>query len=120
MTLAKGYSYGPSNDAIPEEEFVLAQLIQSAKARDLKLSKGAFFRKGKQAVASYIPADGTFDACCAMGAARLDGGTPVPYTGVVQGNDGKWAKDDELWLTGSSTAETGYTLGRCFANAMAA
>jgi hypothetical protein len=102
----KNKPLGPSNDvAVPEEEFVLAKMLQSAKTRGLKACTGEYYK--------YNETSQETEACCALGAWRLDEpdiGTPYPY--LIRGNDG-WETEsvDALCLTG-------YSIGAAFQDAM--
>lgn len=71
-------------EGVPEDEIVLAKMIQSAKARGLKPTCGAFYR---DAGGSWTNNPSEAVECCAVGAWMLDEGSDAPLN-VVHGNDG--------------------------------
>ena len=97
-------SLGPSNDAIPSDEMLLAMALQSAQARGWKACMGQYYREADGTPANVVGAE----SCCAVGALLVDGDTKDIPPGVVSGNDGLYQYD----------YESGWTLGAAFQEAM--
>lgn len=82
-----------SNDNIPDDELLVAKLIQNAQSRGLVSCRGSRF-KTTYGIGLFSMAEGIADddwyACCAMGAASLEEDTTVEVSQmlrVIVGND---------------------------------
>lgn len=92
---------GPANDkGVPEEELVLARLVQNAKGRGLKAC---------QHTAALYTNGGRKTHVCALGAACLHPNVAVSGSAVVRGNDDLEPLSDDL---------TSWTIGAAFQDAM--
>lgn len=102
-------------EIIAKAELLLAKMIQSAKARGLKACKGSFYqRRGERLGPSESK---KADACCALGAFRLDEPTSDPglsVSGITFGND---HPDSDAVLAPSTWL--GIAVGAAFQDAMA-
>jgi hypothetical protein len=109
-------SLGPANDAIPAEEMLLAEALQSAKARGLKATTKTYYRdaRGWATPASKVDAGGDVAACCAVGAIRLDDKKSELLAGIAMGNDSDESSCGHLW----EHELAGWTLGAAFQEAM--
>jgi hypothetical protein len=103
---------------VPKDEVFLAKIIQNAKARGLKFTRGTFYRDAKgRDLASNYSEDVTH--CCAAGAALLtDKETPwMVWDGLPQGNDNSVVKGS--W-SDQAAACAGVTIGLCYRDVMLA
>lgn len=109
-------TYGPANDeGVPEEELLLAALIQNAGSRGLRSCRGGYFKRGNKQLINEKGAT----TCCALGAARIAyHGFLVPM-GIPEGNDGSTV-DGHSWMNPEAREKmlTGYTVGAAFYQAM--
>lgn len=93
-------------DDAPEDEMLLAMMLQNAKVRGLRGCRYATYGYN---------ANNDIVACCALGAAYLDQDTAVLikyYRGVAYGND----SEDERWDI--DPPRNGESLGYAFRKAM--
>lgn len=110
---------GPANDDIPQEEMLLAEMLQNVKARGIRATRGAYFTYKK-----YITGRVASNICaaCAVGAYALGppgqeipDGCTAPMYGVEAGNDDAyWGKDPG----GKEDYNKGYELGAAYQSAM--
>lgn len=117
-------SLGPAKDeGVPEDEMVLAQLIQNASARGLKGCKYARF-KGEAGDIEYKPLPwdqvGTRETpppgttqCCALGAQELSPPVSKPIT-LCAGND----MDEDQRMFGTAKDMRSLNIGAAFEQAM--
>lgn len=96
---------------VPEDEFLLANMIAEAKGRDLGWCSGSYF---VDASGRWADVDSAV-ACCARGATMLLGKFELfnPYVKMVYGNDDSVT---EPW-TGTS-GDAGESIGYAFRMAM--
>lgn len=85
-----------ANDDIPEDELILAKLIQNASARGLKACKYVPYTS-KDGSTSYSCYSNYIVSCCAMGAAYLENDSDddiATYVFIARGNDSKqWSEE---------------------------
>lgn len=101
-----------SNDDIPEDEMLLAKLLQNVNVRGLKWTKGAFMRDAKGWNTNQHK---EVVSCCAMGAAALETDSDADaanWQGIIAGND------REEWYEYFPTTRDGESLGAAFRVAM--
>jgi hypothetical protein len=96
-----------NNTGIPDDEFILAQLIQNAEYFGLKSCRGATFKRNG---AISCPSEATH--CCAMGANFLSLTGASAWLNVGAGNDSTLHYKPSVWANGSH--KDGYTLGQAF------
>lgn len=89
---------------VPDDEMLLAKLIQNAKASGMKRTKGALYRTANSKV---VWEHAEARSCCAIGAALI---TKLSFpNGMWEGNDG---------LDCDTPEGSGYDIGRSWYHAM--
>ena len=117
----KRVKLGKSNDSIPEDEMILAKLIQTASARGLHSWRGCNFANPRGH--SWDQDDPDMVACCAKGAGILDfdlRSNPEKLTYANSGNDAPDDVNDNLigGMSLGDTEATGWTIGAAFEQAL--
>lgn len=97
-----------ANENIPEDEMVLAKILQNAKARDLGFSKGAYYKNSEGHIC--LPQEAVY--ACAVGAAMLEEDTKCTgFYYITNGNDcDYWNNNTDL--------KDGETIGWAYRQAM--
>ncbi len=95
---------------VPEDEMLLAKLIQNAASRGWKSTSHSSFRDSQGQGCGVLDAV----ACCAFGASTLEPGTRDrgSTNGIVAGND---SVSTDIYFTGN---DSDFTVGQCFYDAL--
>ncbi len=102
--MTKNQGLGPSNDEIPDDELILAKLLQTAGAHDLVSVRGQHYN-------TYGFHPGVTKSCCAHGANDLDFEKPLRHLYAAIGNDAPdGTKNPYLW----GSLSVGWNVGAAF------